>query len=104
MGSSISDDEEQSSRFQLVTMDSVLESAQHFKDVVFCAPPSGFDDYQTAIKDAATQLWSGNNNKGSFVFTSSGGVYEGLDGEIVTESSSTIDPVANPRQGRMIYA
>jgi len=106
LGSSSDDnDEEQSSRFQLLTMDSVLASSQHtFKDVVFCAPPSGFDDYPTAVKDAATQLWSSNNNKGSFVFTSSGGVYEGLDGETVTESSSTIDPIANPRQGRMIYA
>jgi len=104
LGSSSDDnDEEQSSRFQLLTMDSVLESQHTFNDVVFCAPPSGFDDYPTAVKDAATQLWSGNK-KGSFVFTSSGGVYEGLDGETVTESSSTIDPVANPRQGRMIYA
>jgi len=103
LGSSSDDNEEQSSRFQLSTMDSVLESQQRYTDVVFCAPPSGFDDYPTAVKDAATQLWSGAD-KGSFVFTSSGGVYEGLDGEIVTESSSTIDPVANPRQGRMIYA
>jgi len=103
LGSSSDDnDEEQSSRFQLLTMDSVVESQQQYTDVVFCAPPSGFDDYPTAVEEAATQLWSGA--EGSFVFTSSGGVYEGLDGEIVTELSSTIDPIANPRQGRMIYA
>jgi len=103
LGSSSDDNSEQNSRFQLLTMDNVLELQQQYTDVVFCAPPSGFDDYPTAVKDAATQLWSGNK-KGSFVFTSSGGVYEGLDGETVTESSSTIDPVANPRQGRMVYA
>ena len=103
LGSSSSDDDEQYNRLQLSTMDSVLELQQQYTDVVFCAPPSGFDDYPTAVKDAATQLWPGAD-KGSFVFTSSGGVYEGLDGETVTESSSTIDPIVNPRQGRMIYA
>ena len=78
-----------SDRFQLMTMDDVLSNNGHtFKDVVFCAPPSGFDDYPTAVKDAATQLWSGIDSStsstngggegpGSFVFTSSGGVYEG---------------------------
>ena len=33
-----------------------------------------------------------------------GGVYEGADGETVDESSPALDPVANPRQGRMVYA
>ena len=94
-------------RFQLATMDDVLSRKGHtFKDVVFCAPPSGFDDYPTAVKDAASTLWSGANSDGdgSFVFTSSGGVYEGLDGETVDESSPTLDPKENPRQGRLIYA
>lgn len=93
-------------RFQLMTMDDALSryAGHPFKDVVFCAPPSGFDDYPSAVKDAATRLWSGAASGGSFVFTSSGGVYEGLDGETVTESSPTSDPEANPRQGRMVRA
>lgn len=90
----------------MLTMDDVLAqySGNSFKDVVFCAPPSGFDDYPQAVKDAATQLWSGPSSGGSFVFTSSGGVYEGLDGETVNESSPTLDAEANPRQGRLINA
>ncbi len=79
-------------------------NGQSFKDVVFCAPPSGFENYAQAVKDAATQLWSGPSSGGSFVFTSSGGVYEGIDGEIVNEESATIDPEKNPRQGRIVYA
>jgi len=99
---------EMEERFVLKTMDEILEqyNGHSFKDVVFCAPPSGFDDYPTAVKDAATQLWSGTNEEGggSFVFTSSGGVYEGIDGEIVNEKSPTLDPITNPRSGRMVYA
>ena len=45
-----------------------------FKNVVFCAPPSGFDDYPRAVKEAIEQLWEGPSGGGSFVFTSSGGV------------------------------
>lgn len=88
-----------------MTMEDVLSqyNGNSFKDVVFCAPPSGFDDYPAAVKEAAAQLWSGSAS-GSFVFTSSGGVYEGLDGETVTESSPTCDPVANPRSARMVNA
>eukprot|EP00584_Thalassiosira_punctigera_P011780 CAMPEP_0172547020 /NCGR_PEP_ID=MMETSP1067-20121228/16660_1 /TAXON_ID=265564 ORGANISM="Thalassiosira punctigera, Strain Tpunct2005C2" /NCGR_SAMPLE_ID=MMETSP1067 /ASSEMBLY_ACC=CAM_ASM_000444 /LENGTH=326 /DNA_ID=CAMNT_0013334037 /DNA_START=39 /DNA_END=1019 /DNA_ORIENTATION=- len=94
-------------RLVLTTMEDVLsqsESGRSFTDVVFCAPPSGFEDYPSAVKQAATQLWSGPDGGGSFVFTSSGGVYEGVDGETVTEESPTLDPEKNPRQGRMIYA
>jgi len=79
-------------------------SGHTFKDVVFCAPPSGFENYAQAVKDAAAQLWSGPSDGGTFVFTSSGGVYEGIDGEIVNEESATIDPEENPRQGRIVYA
>ncbi|KAL9190349.1 hypothetical protein ACHAXT_007560 [Thalassiosira profunda] len=93
-------------RFQLTTMDDILkqDSGHSFKDVVFCAPPSGFEDYPSAVKAAAAQLWAGSEGGGSFVFTSSGGVYEGKDGETVTESFPTLDPDANPRQGRIVYA
>ncbi|KAL7552933.1 hypothetical protein ACHAWF_016187 [Thalassiosira exigua] len=97
-----------SDRFRLTTMDDLLASptgeGRTFRDVVFCAPPSGFDDYPSAVRDAATELWAGSDSGGSFVFTSSGGVYEGADGETVDETHPTLDPEANPRQGRMVYA
>lgn len=99
-------DDDLKGRFSLLTMEDVLSqyAGHSFKDVVFCAPPSGFDDYPSAVKEAATQLWAGSESGGSFVFTSSGGVYEGVDGETVNESSPTSDPETNPRSGRMINA
>ncbi|KAL7536657.1 hypothetical protein ACHAXR_007314 [Thalassiosira sp. AJA248-18] len=111
LGSS-DDDDNVDGRFSLMTMEDVLSqyNGHSFKDVVFCAPPSGFDDYPAAVKEAATQLWSGsssdsnNSGGGSFIFTSSGGVYEGADGETVNESSPTLDPTTNPRTGRIIRA
>jgi nucleoside-diphosphate-sugar epimerase len=104
-----SDDD--SERFVLKTMNDILAKDDHndasssllFQDVVFCAPPSGFDNYPRAVKETAERLWSADEG-GSFVFTSSGGVYEGLDGETVDESSPTLDPETNPRTGRLIYA
>ena len=103
--------DEDSSRFVLKTMDDLLgeenddldTSSIVFQDVVFCAPPSGFENYPSAVKEAAEKLWSAKKG-GSFVFTSSGGVYEGVDGETIDESSPTLDPETNPRSGRMIYA
>ena len=96
---------EDNDRFVVKTLDDILasEKTPSFKDVVFCAPPSGFENYPSAVKEAAEKLWAASKS-GSFVFTSSGGVYEGIDGEIVNESSATLDPETNPRSGRMIYA
>lgn len=103
-------------RFHLLTVDQVLASSSYsFRDVVFCAPPSGFEDYSAAVDDAATRLWTGihgsssggeeNEAVGSFVFTSSGAVYEGIDGETVDEMSPTAsDPNSNPRAYRMVQA
>lgn len=104
--------EEVNDRFHLVTMDQILETSRCFQDVVFCAPPSGFEDYSSAVELAATRLWTGINNSegqdeevGSFVFTSSGAVYEGIDGETVDELSATVsDPNSNPRAYRMVQA
>lgn len=45
-----------------------------FTNVVFCAPPSGFEDYPAAVKEAAERYWEGPNGGGVFVFTSSGAV------------------------------
>lgn len=46
-----------------------------FDNVIFCAPPSGFEDYPGAVEYAASELWSGIESGGTFVFTSSGGMY-----------------------------
>lgn len=66
-------------RLELVTMDDLLSSVsserRRFQNVVFCAPPSGFEDYPAAVKLAAEELWQGSQGGGSFVFTSSGAVY-----------------------------
>uniref|UniRef100_A0A7S4QJR8 NAD-dependent epimerase/dehydratase domain-containing protein n=3 Tax=Ditylum brightwellii TaxID=49249 RepID=A0A7S4QJR8_9STRA len=95
---------EPSSRLILTTMEDLGESKK-YKNVVFCAPPSGFDDYAGAVQNAITNLWLGPEGGGAFVFTSSGGIYgKGDDGETVTESSPTADPEANPRIGRLVKA
>jgi hypothetical protein len=57
-------------RFSVKTLDEI--QGQTFRDVVFCAPPSGFDDYAAAVEDAVTNVWDGTG--GVFVFTSSGGM------------------------------
>ena len=66
----VSDNED---RFEVATMDDC--QGRTFDNVVFCAPPSGFDDYAGAVKDAVTNVWSGLDEGGTFVFTSSGGMY-----------------------------
>lgn len=60
-----------SERFLLKTADEI--QGQTFRDVVFCAPPSGFDDYPGAVKDAVTNVWD-KSSEGVFIFTSSGGM------------------------------
>ena len=59
------------SRLQLTTTDQAAHDDARFDNVVFCAPPSGFEDYAGAVQHAATTLWNG---QGSFIFTSSGGM------------------------------
>ena len=61
-----------SDRLSLVTADAV--GSERFDNVVFCAPPSGFEDYPAAVKDAVENLWVGPKQGGVFVFTSSGAV------------------------------
>jgi hypothetical protein len=58
--------------FHLVTAEEIPKEKQ-FTHVVFCAPPSGFEDYPAAVKDTVENLWAGPD-KGMFVFTSSGGM------------------------------
>ena len=61
------------SAFHLSTFDDIMKEKQ-FTNVVFCAPPSGFDDYPSAVQNVIDTLWSGPENGGAFVFTSSGGM------------------------------
>ncbi|KAL7490015.1 hypothetical protein ACHAW6_015738 [Cyclotella cf. meneghiniana] len=88
-------------RLSLKTMEEVLASEEQFRDVVFCAPPSGFEDYPTAVA-SASKLRSSSLG-GSFIFTSSGGVYpDSLDGEVVDESTPVEE--SDPRKARGIGA
>jgi hypothetical protein len=66
-----------SSVLQLVTAEEVLDKSpatrQKCDDVIFCAPPSGFENYPNALHEAITSYWKGPTS-GVFVFTSSGAV------------------------------
>jgi nucleoside-diphosphate-sugar epimerase len=64
-----------SDRLLLTTSDEAADRGEKFRDVCFCAPPSGSDDYPAAVADAIKNLWAGPEGGGVFVFTSSGGVY-----------------------------
>lgn len=89
--------------FNVVTMDSI-KGKEKFDSVVFCAPPSGFEDYPGAVKEVAESLWSGPEN-GRFIFTSSGGIYGPGDGDIVNETSPLPESSkASPRSMRLIQA
>ena len=98
--------EKEEGRFRLTTLDEVLATTtaataargssrprRHCKDVVFCAPPSGFDDYASCITEVATRLWSSSatprQRRGSFVFTSSGVVYGDGSGGVAEEDGTT---------------
>lgn len=89
--------------FCVKTYDEIILEKRKYKNVVFCAPPSKFDNYAEALENVMDDLWD-QNAGGVFAFTSSGGVYEGKDGETVNENFPTIDPEKNPRQGRIVYA
>lgn len=89
--------------FLLSTFDEIPRGKQ-FHNVIFCAPPSGFEDYPGAVKECIDQFWSGPND-GLFVFTSSGGIYGFGSGEIVNEKSPLPDAsLASPRSLRLIKA
>lgn len=89
--------------FSVLTFDQVPKEKQ-FTNVVFCAPPSGFEDYARAVKDCIDGFWSGPED-GLFVFTSSGGIYGVGDGEVVNEKSPLPDAsLASPRSLRLIKA
>ena len=68
--------------FKLAQLSSLCGRCE-FKNIVFCAPPSGFDDYPSAIQNVIDTLWVGGGVKEeegncddscAFIFTSSGGM------------------------------
>ena len=67
----VGDDE---GRFQVSTLDACKAETKTFDNVIFCAPPSGFEDYAGAVENAVANIWSGLEKGGTFVFTSSGGM------------------------------
>ncbi len=93
--------DDDSSTFHLSTFDDIPKQKQ-FSHVVFCAPPSGFDDYPSAIQKVIDELWAGPE-KGAFVFTSSGGIYGPGDGETVSETT-TIPTPESPRTKRLVQS
>jgi len=104
-------DEKLSERFELVTAEECEgKDNKKFNHCVFCAPPSGFEDYPSAVKGAIDDLWMGQteeNTNGAFVFTSSGGIF-GSGGEVdvspVVTESSPLPETATPRIERLINA
>eukprot|EP00899_Mesostigma_viride_P012024 jgi/Mesvir1/20822/Mv07920-RA.1 len=71
-----------------------------FPYVVFCAPPSGSENYVAEVEAAA--LWW--NGEGAMVFTSSSTVYAADSGEQTNETSPTFALGANPRADCMLQS
>lgn len=91
-------------RFQVKTGDEC--QGVKFNNVVFCAPPSGFEDYPGAVEECITKTWVGPSEGGVFVFTSSGGIYGPGESTmvVVNEDSPLPDPEGNARSARLINA
>ncbi|CAM9174545.1 unnamed protein product [Discosporangium mesarthrocarpum] len=71
------------------------KEGQRCTNVVFCASPSGNEDYSGEVAAAAAEVWDG---EGTFVFTSSSGIYAENDGGTVTEQSPLSD---SPRAAKL---
>ena len=87
------------SRLELFAAEDVPKDVK-FENVIFCAPPSGFEDYGAAVQHAVDTYWSG---EGSLVFTSSGSVYD-QDSGVVTEKTPVSLDETKPRQARLVRA
>lgn len=71
-----------------------------YSHILFCASPRGNDDYASEL-ECATRMWDSSRADARFVFTSSAGVYEEQQGNVVTEES----PVAStPRTAKLLEA
>jgi hypothetical protein len=87
----------------LVTTETI-EPTKRFHSVLFCAPPSGFDDYPQAIQEAIDRYWLGPANGGRFVYTSSGAVYGDTTLDVVTEETPVDRAATATRIQRLIRA
>lgn len=103
LGDDTTKNNDASAKFSVSTYEDIIASKKTYKHVVFCAPPSGFDDYPAAVADAMEKLWDKTSDDGIFCFTSSGGVYANA-GQTVTELSETMSPDTSPRVARLVHA
>ncbi|CAO2173701.1 unnamed protein product [Urochloa humidicola] len=67
--------------------------SQKVPHVIFCAPPSGSDDYPEDVRVAASN-WSG---EGSFLFTSSTALYDCSDNMMCNEDCPSVPIGRSPR-------
>ncbi|KAL2630328.1 hypothetical protein R1flu_015014 [Riccia fluitans] len=71
---------------------------EKFSNVIFCAPPSGSEDYAAEVR-AAAERWNG---EGSLLFTSSTALYAVSDNGVCDEETAPIVPKgAGPRTDRL---
>ncbi|WVZ71151.1 hypothetical protein U9M48_019771 [Paspalum notatum var. saurae] len=68
-------------------------NSQKVPHVIFCAPPSGSDDYPGDVRVAASN-WSG---EGSFLFTSSTALYDCSDNGMCNEDCPSVPIGRSPR-------
>lgn len=88
------DDSISKDNFKLSTYEDICKGGNKYSNVIFCAPPSGFDDYPSAIKSVMDDIWESSkstSNNGAFIFTSSSAVYQKKNKEIINETTSTAE-------------
>jgi len=71
------------------------------KNVVFCAPPTGNNQYAEDVARAVKEIWTGSAGGGAAVFTSSGGVYKENEGGKIDETSEV---TRTERSGKLLDA
>ncbi|CAG9467744.1 unnamed protein product [Pedinophyceae sp. YPF-701] len=82
------------------TREEAANSTEKFPFVLFSAPPSGSADYVAEVQ-AALDLWDGT---GSFLFTSSGSVFEAKEGKVTETSPTAPEGSRTPAQERLLRA
>ncbi|CAM6099914.1 unnamed protein product [Calypogeia fissa] len=77
------------------------QNTEKFPYVIFCAPPSGSEDYAGEVR-AAAERWNG---EGSLLFTSSSALYDVNDNSICNEEGGPLVPRGRgPRTDRLLDA
>lgn len=80
---------------------SLTNNSRRFANVVYCAPPSGSENYVEDIQTALDSSWDGTGN---FVFTSSAGVYNVDDGSACDETAPVIPLGREKRTDALLMA